>query len=244
MMYHIDLNSDVGEGVGNEAQLAPLLSSCNIACGGHAGDDATIQETIQLAIAHNVKIGAHPGYPDKENFGRIIVDISVTALRDSLKEQIVTVKNFAERQHQKLHHVKVHGALYNLAAVDVTIARLIIDVVQEIDDQLVLYVPYQSVIQKEAKKRLKTKVEGFADRRYNNDYTLVSRTLPNAVIHHGLEVLDHIIPMIKEQQLTTITGEKVPFQIDTLCVHGDTPAAFQILKEIHQGLKMHQIHIQ
>ena len=243
MMYHIDLNSDVGEGVGNEAQLIPLLSSCNIACGGHAGDDATIQETIQLAIQHDVKIGAHPGYPDKENFGRTIVDMSVTALRESLKEQILTVKNFAERQHQKLHHVKVHGALYNLAAVDVTIARLIIAIVQEIDDQLVLYVPYQSVIQKEAKGMLQTKVEGFADRRYNNDYTLVSRALPKAVIHDATEVIDHIIPMIKEQQLTTITNETLPFQIDTLCVHGDTPAAFQILKEIHQGLKKHEIHI-
>lgn len=242
-MYSIDLNSDVGEGVGNEAQLLPLLSSCNIACGGHAGDDAIIQRTIQIAIAHNVKIGAHPGYPDKENFGRTILDISTTDLRKSLIEQIQTVKVFAERQHQKLHHVKVHGALYNLAAVDIAIAKLIIDVVKDIDDQLFLYVPYQSVIQKEAVGVLHTKVEGFADRRYHNDYKLVSRTLSDAVIHNANEVLAHIIPMIKEQHLITITNEKLPFHIETLCVHGDTPEAFQILKEIHQGLKSHQIEI-
>ena len=242
-MYHIDINSDVGEGVGNEAQLLPLLSSCNIACGAHAGDADTIQYTIQLAIKNNVKIGAHPGYPDKENFGRLVLDMTTTDLRNSLKEQIQTVKNFAERQHQKLHHVKVHGALYNLAAVDVTIAKLVIDIVQEIDDQLVLYVPYQSVIQRAAEGVLQTKVEGFADRRYHNDYTLVSRSKPDAVIHNAKEVLAHIIPMIKDQQLITSTNEKLPFQIDTLCVHGDTPSAFQILTEIHQGLKSHQIQI-
>lgn len=242
-MYSIDLNSDVGEGIGNEAQLMPFLSSCNIACGGHAGDIVTIQDTIQFAIEHHVKIGAHPGYPDKENFGRMILDIPASVLRDSLKEQILRVKNFAERQHQKLHHVKVHGALYNLAAIDIDIAHLIIDVVQKIDDQLVLYVPYQSVIQKEAKGILKMMIEGFADRRYNNDYTLVNRTLPKAVIHDVTEVLDHIIPMIKEQQLITINDDHMPFQIDTLCVHGDTPEALEILQKIHHGLKMYQIHI-
>lgn len=242
-MYKIDLNSDVGEGVGNEAQLLPLLSSCNIACGGHAGDATTIQTTIALAVEHQVKIGAHPGYPDKENFGRKILDIASSDLRKSLTDQIVTVKDFAERQHQKLHHVKVHGALYNLASVDVSIARLIINVVKEIDDQLLLYVPYQSVIQKEAKGILKTKIEGFADRRYNEDYTLVSRSLPNAVIHNARDVLAHIIPMIKEQQLKTITDVVLPFHIDTLCVHGDTPTAFQILKMIHQGLKDYQIQV-
>ncbi|WP_299765767.1 5-oxoprolinase subunit PxpA [uncultured Dokdonia sp.] len=242
-MYKIDLNSDVGEGVGNEAQLLPLLSSCNIACGGHAGDTMTIQSTIELAIQHQVKIGAHPGYPDKENFGRQILDITPSDLRKSLTDQIVTVKDFAERQHQKLHHVKVHGALYNLASVDVSIARLIIDVVKEIDDQLVIYVPYQSVIQKEVKDVLQTKIEGFADRRYNSDYTLVSRSLPDAVIHDASDVLAHIIPMITAQELTTITDMVLPFHIDTLCVHGDTPTAFQILKMIHQGLKDHQIQV-
>jgi len=242
-MYSIDLNSDVGEGIGNEAQLLPLLSSCNIACGAHAGDTTTIQQTIQLAIQHKVKIGAHPGYPDKENFGRTILDISPTALRNSLITQIQTVKNFAERQHQKLHHVKAHGALYNLAAVDVEIARLIIAVVKEIDDQLILYVPYQSVIQKEAKGHLEMMVEGFADRRYNNDYTLVNRSFPKAVIHDANAVLDHIIPMITEQQITTIENKILPFKIDTLCVHGDTPEAFQMLKEIHLELKKHQIHL-
>lgn len=242
-MYSIDLNSDVGEGIGNEAALLPLLSSCNIACGGHAGDDAIIQHTIALAIQNNVKIGAHPGYPDRENFGRKIIDISKQELAQSLKEQILKVKNFAERQDQKLHHVKVHGALYNLASVDVDIARLIIQVVQEIREDLVLYVPYHSVIQEEAKKTLQICVEGFADRSYNNDYTLVNRTLEGAVIHDITKVLAHVIPMIKEQSLTTIDNKMLPFKINTLCVHGDTATALQILTELHLGLKIHQIEI-
>ena len=130
-----------------------------------------------------------------------------------------------------------------IAAVDAAIARLIIGVVREIDDQLVLYVPFHSKLQEEAKGQLEVRVEGFADRRYNADYTLVSRTLPNAVICNATEVLTHIIPMITQQQLRTVENELLPFHIDTLCVHGDTPAAFQILKEIHQGLQKHQISL-
>jgi UPF0271 protein len=242
-MYSIDLNSDVGEGIGNEAVLLPLLSSCNIACGGHAGNDTIIQDTIALAIQNNVRIGAHPGYPDRENFGRKILDISKQELALSVKEQILKVKNFAERQDQKLHHVKVHGALYNLASVDVDIARLIIQVVEKINKDIVLYVPYHSVIQEEAKGRLHVCIEGFADRSYNSDYTLVNRTLEGAVIHEVTKVLAHVIPMIKEQSLTTIDNKMLPFEIDTLCVHGDTTTALQILRELHIGLKTHQIEI-
>lgn len=242
-MYSIDINSDVGEGIGNEAELLPLLSSCNIACGGHAGDDEIIQKTIALAIQNQVKIGAHPGYPDRGNFGRKILDISQKELAETLTEQIVTVKDFAERQHQKLHHVKVHGALYNLASVDVEIARLIIEVIQKIDNTLVVYVPYHSVIQKEAQGKLKVCVEGFADRAYNNDYTLVNRIIDGAVIYDATAVLDHVVPMIKEEQLTTIENKTLPFKIDTLCVHGDTETALQILKKLHKGLEQHQIEI-
>lgn len=242
-MYSIDINSDVGEGIGNEADLLPLLSSCNIACGGHAGDDEIIQKTVELAIQNNVKIGAHPGYPDRENFGRKILDISKKELAQSLTEQIVTVKNFAERQHQKLHHVKVHGALYNLASVDAEIAHLIIEVIQKIDEDLIVYVPYNSVIQKEAQGKLKICVEGFADRNYNDDYTLVNRTIEHAVIYDASAVLNHVVPMIKEEQLTTIGNIILPFKIDTLCVHGDTETALQILKRLHKGLEQHQIAI-
>jgi len=242
-MYSIDINSDVGEGIGNEAVLLPLLSSCNIACGGHAGDDRIIQKTIELAIQNNVKIGAHPGYPDRENFGRKILNIPRQELAQSLTEQITKVKDFAKRQKQKLHHVKVHGALYNLAAVNIEIANLVIEVVKKIDDRLILYVPYHSVIQKEARGKLLVCVEGFADRSYNDDYTLVNRTLDGAVIYDVEAVLSHVVPMIKKERLTTINNNILPFQIDTLCVHGDTMTALQILKELHKGLQIHQIEI-
>lgn len=242
-MYSIDINSDVGEGIGNEAVLLPLVSSCNIACGAHAGDDTTIQEVIHLASIHNVKIGAHPSYPDRANFGRKILDIPKNELTQSLYDQIWKVKTFAERQHQKMHHIKPHGALYNHAAVNKEIAQLIVDVVCDIDDTLRVYVPYNSVIRNIAKSKIRTCIEGFADRSYTDDYTLVARSNPSALIKDPKKVIQHVLTMIKEQKVYTITGKKIPFALDTLCVHGDTSTAIEILEALHIEFKKHQIKV-
>ena len=126
--FSIDINADVGEGIGNEADLLPLISSCNIACGGHAGDTNTMREVIKLAKKNRVKIGAHPSFPDKENFGRVKMDMSCAALFTSIKQQIETLQNVLDQEHRLLHHIKPHGALYNLAVVDTKVANVIVDV--------------------------------------------------------------------------------------------------------------------
>lgn len=247
-MFQIDINSDVGEGVGNEAVLMPYLSSCNIACGGHAGDLETIDKVIALAMKHHVKIGAHPSYPDRANFGRKVLPMDASELKKSLKEQILRVSAFlptgqagAKEQQTSLHHVKPHGALYNKAAVDAVTANIIIETIEEIDDRLCLFVPYNSVIADLAKGRLRTMVEGFADRNYNEDYSLVSRSKKDALLTEPEKVWEHILPMITEHTLRTITGKEVSFQIETLCVHGDTTSAIEIVKYVHSQCVRHQI---
>ncbi|MFT5752443.1 MAG: UPF0271 protein [Flavobacteriales bacterium] len=240
-MFQIDINSDVGEGVGIEALLMPYLSSCNIACGGHAGDLETIEKVIALAMKHHVKIGAHPSYPDRANFGRKVLTIDASDLKLSLKEQILRVSAFAKAQQTSLHHVKPHGALYNKAAADAVTAKAIIETIEEIDDRLCLFVPYNSVIADLAKGRLRTMVEGFADRNYNEDYSLVSRSEKDALLTDPEKVWKHILPMITEHKLRTITGKEVSFQIDTLCVHGDTISAIEIVQHVHSQCVRHEI---
>lgn len=242
-MYQIDLNSDVGEGVGNEDIIMPYLSSCNIACGAHAGGTEIIQKVIQLAVRHHVKIGAHPSYPDRANFGRRVVPMDPIALKNSIRDQILVVSAFAKAQQTKLHHIKPHGALYNKAAADEKLAKLIIETVEEIDDTLCLFVPFNSVIASLAKDRLQIMVEGFADRNYNDDYSLVSRSDPKALLTNPEAVWQHIFPMITEDALTTVTGKIASFKIDTLCVHGDTESAIEIVKQLHLQCATHQISI-
>tara|TARA_R110002051_G_scaffold8316_1_gene35024 strand:+ start:13541 stop:14290 length:750 start_codon:yes stop_codon:yes gene_type:complete len=248
-MFQIDLNSDVGEGIGNEAVLMPYLSSCNIACGAHAGDAKTIKKVIDLAIQHGVKIGAHPSYPDRANFGRKEMKMTAANLKKSIRDQITLVANSIPsgqtgmKGQAALHHIKPHGALYNKAAKDEVIATIIIETIEEFNDQLCLFVPYNSVIADLAKGRLPIMVEGFADRNYNEDYSLVARSQIDAVLKDPEAVWKHIFSMITENKLHTIKGVIKPFHIDTLCVHGDTATAIGIIKHLHLKCKQHQISI-
>ena len=250
-MNVIDINSDVGEGIGNEAQLLPLLTSCNIACGGHAGDTQTMEKVTTLALQHNLKIGAHPGYEDKANFGRVPITLlpageagSRKQLRQSITRQILELKMIVEEKGGRLHHVKPHGALYNQASVDREIASIIIDAVATIDNELILYAPFNSVIAKMAKDILPLKIEGFADRNYNRDYTLVSRSQPNALLTEPKSVIQHIAHMVAHQELHTITGEICPIQIETLCLHGDTPKALDIVQYIRKEASKYKLRFE
>lgn len=242
-MLSINLNSDVGEGVKNERHLMPYLSSCNIACGGHAGDAQSMREMLAFAKANNVKIGAHPSYPDRAHFGREAMVISATELKESIISQIKNLQKLASENGQSLHHIKPHGALYNKAAVDEKTAAIIIEAIIEVDAHLKLYAPYNSTILALAKGKIETLVEGFADRNYNEDYTLVSRKNPKALLKTATKVCNHIIPMIKSQELITISGIRLPFKIDTLCVHSDTENAVLLLKAISSSLNKEQIEI-
>ena len=240
----VDINVDVGEGLNNEFKLLPYVSSCNIACGGHAGDIDTMRRVVRLALENNVKIGAHPSFPDKANFGRKEIEISCADLYTSLRKQIRGLINVLRDEHTVLHHVKPHGALYNLAATDKTTAKVIIEVMKSIAMPIKLYVPYNSVIEKLAKKeRISVLVEAFADRNYNDDLTLVSRTQKKAIISDYNEVFNHVYKMIISQKVKTINGIEVDIKADTFCVHGDHPNSDMLLKNLVSKLKENHISI-
>jgi UPF0271 protein len=233
----IDINADIGEGIGNEADLMPLLSSCNIACGGHSGSLETMNWCVELAKQHRVKIGAHPSFPDKENFGRQVVNMSCSALYQSVKNQIKALMNVVREQHGALHHVKPHGALYNLAATDKKTAEVIVEVMKSIHLPLKLYVPYGSVISKLAlKEKIPITYEVFADRNYNEDLSLVSRTKENALIEDVHVMTNHVRNMILYKKVKTINGVEVPIEAETICVHGDNSEALKLVENLRQNL--------
>lgn len=239
----IDLNADVGEGVNNEAQLMPFLSSCNIACGGHAGDLTTMTTVVQLAKKHQVKIGAHPSFPDKENFGRLQMDISSADLMVSLKTQVDSLLKVVDTQNCSLHHIKPHGALYNLANTDKAYAEVIIDLMNHYKSRK-LYAPYGSLVAKMAQEANITVVyEAFADRNYNDDLTLVSRSKPNALIEDTGQMSAHVINMILHQYVTTVNGTKKHIKGDTICMHGDHPQAQNQLQFLTEQLTKKGIQI-
>jgi UPF0271 protein len=240
----IDINCDLGEGNGNEALLMPFISSCNIACAAHAGDKNLIDKTIKLAIQNNTKVGAHPSFPDRENFGRKVMDISSDQLEQSLINQINLVKNIANKNGSILNHIKFHGALYNLTATNVDMAQLVVNILKKYLKKTCLYVPYHSVIHDIAlKNNLKFKIEAFADRNYNSDLTLVSRDDPSALITDKDDLVIHLLQMVIEHKLIALDGEVIRMEADTFCIHGDNPNASEILpfitkKLLEKGIKI------
>ncbi len=238
----IDINCDVGEGVNNEPQLFPFISSCNIACGGHTGDSKSMTKTVRLAIKHKVKIGAHPSYPDKKNFGRKTMNISDNRLKTSIKEQISLLIDICNQEKTAVTHIKPHGALYNDVARDRSLAELFLDAISEYKTDLELFVPYGALIQRLAKMNgFRTKIEAFADRNYNSDLSLVSRSEPHALIEKPSEVLNHLMRIVRTKKVLTISKEFKPLNADTYCIHGDTSGALQILMYISEELPKHQI---
>ena len=236
-MKTIDINCDVGEGVENEHLLMSYISSCNIACGGHFGDKSTIDKTIQLAIDNHVKIGAHPSFPDKENFGRKIMDISDDELKESLIQQMQLFKERATLKNAKIYHVKPHGALYNLIAVNQEKATLVVNTIQQIFENVKIFIPYNSVIEKIAlENRIEIVYEVFADRNYNDNLTLVSRSLPYAIITDKIQVLKHVKKMVNESKVRTVTCSEIEIKANTFCVHGDNKNAIEILKYLQDNL--------
>ncbi|MBD0832754.1 5-oxoprolinase subunit PxpA [Aestuariibaculum sediminum] len=243
-LFQVDINADVGEGVGNEAQLMPFLSSCNIACGGHAGDESTMRAVVKTAKKYGVKVGAHPSFPDRENFGRQPMDMSYVSLFESLKHQTDNLINVLNDLQVGFHHIKPHGALYNLAAIDENLAKVIIEVVKSYALPIQLYVPYQSVIAKLAvQHNISVVYEVFADRNYNNDLTLVSRQEKNALIHEVDAMFEHVYRMVSRHEVKTIGGEIMPIKADTICVHGDNIEAIKLLKNLWKKLNLKGVKI-
>ncbi|KJD36292.1 LamB/YcsF family protein [Tamlana sedimentorum] len=244
MQNIIDINADVGEGINNEAQLIPLVSSCNIACGGHAGDKETMQTVVKLAKQHHVKIGAHPSYPDKENFGRVIVDMPFNDLVASLKNQIEILLKVVKAEDAALHHIKPHGALYNYAAINTEAATAVVEAMKQLSIAVKLYAPYKSVLADLAiKNNIEVVLEAFADRNYNPDLTLVSRNQENAVIKDEKLVFNHVYKMFTQQKVLTIKNTETLIKAQTFCVHGDNPKAIQLIKYLTTQLKSKGIFI-
>ena len=236
-MTCIDINADLGEGLNNEHMLMPYISSCNLACGGHAGDESLMTSVAKLAKRYKVKIGAHPSFPDRENFGRSIVDMSAAALFYSVENQIKALQKVLRKQNIQLHHVKPHGALYNLAASDEKTATIILEVMKSIKLPLKLFVPYGSVISKLALvEKIPIVYEVFADRNYNEDLTLVSRAQKNALITNVEKVYEHVYRMIAHSEVKTMEGTVKKIKAQTVCVHGDTPTAIDLVKYLHKKL--------
>ena len=241
----IDLNSDVGESFGNyklgmDEKVIPLISSANIACGFHAGDPSVMKRTIEIAKKNGVALGAHPGFPDLMGFGRRKMDASLDEIKDYVTYQIGALQAFAAAQGMTLQHVKPHGALYNMATEDMEIWDAIAEVVAAVDPQLFLYVmagPWRQDLEAiGTKHRIRIAFEFFGDRAYNPDGTLVSRKLPGAVIHNHEMVAEKVLKMVKEGKVVCIDGTEIELAAETICVHGDNPAALELIRNIRESL--------
>jgi len=243
-MIFIDVNCDVGEGFNNEEEIFPLISSCSVACGAHAGSKKEIDKIIELAIQHNVKIGAHPSFPDKENFGRKEIEISKEELQKSIESQLDLLLSRLAFYKQELYHIKPHGALYNLVAKNKEMAEFFVSVVKKYTKNVYLYVPYKSEIETIAyQNNIKIKHEVFIDRRYENDYRLVSRTNENALIEDANVAVNQIAEIVKKGTIKTIDNSELPIKADTYCFHGDQPDAISFIKKVSEKLQKKKIRI-
>lgn len=244
-MQYIDINCDMGEGIGNEFLLMPFISSANIACGFHAGDEAEMKRVVALCLQYNVAIGAHPSFNDKQNFGRTEMDVAASEIRQLVKEQLQTLNNIVRASGGKLHHVKPHGALYNMAAKDVLIAKAIAGTVKDFDSSLVYYGLSGSVMIEEALKAgLSTANEVFADRTYQPDGSLTPRSERSALITNTEEAIQQVLQLIQEKRVTANNGEKIILQADTICIHGDGMHAVKFAEKINHRLAKAGIQIQ
>ena len=243
-MSTIDINCDVGEGMNNEHLIMPFISSCNIACGGHFGNKKTIDETLKLAIQNNVLVGAHPSFPDQKNFGRTVLKITEAALKQSIVAQLDLFLGCLANCNLKIHHIKPHGALYNLIAKDKLEAVKFIKITKKYLQNCFLYVPYNSKIAEVAlENNIKIKYEAFADRNYNDDLTLVSRTQENAIILDTDAVTKHLVRMVKTNTVATISGSEKEIKAATFCIHGDNENSVGILPVLATKLKNYGIEI-
>ncbi|MEP0368134.1 MAG: 5-oxoprolinase subunit PxpA [Cyclobacteriaceae bacterium] len=229
---NFELNCDVGEGIGQDHLIMPFLDACSIACGGHAGDEDSMKLTVELALTNNVSIGAHPSFPDKDNFGRAMMKISPDRLTESLYNQVTDLAVICKNAGTNLTHIKTHGALYNLATKDVTTARLILDALKDFR-HIPFLAPDQSIFSLLAKTNSwKVKTEAFADRRYNEDRSLMSRSQEDAVITDPRLAQAQVLSIVKKGWAKSINDTKVNLRAETFCVHGDNPNAVEILKAL------------
>lgn len=236
-MHQIDINCDMGEGIGNERELMPYIQSCNIACGGHAGSELLMKEIVAMAMKYKVKIGAHPSYPDIKNFGRRTVEISSSDLSLTILDQIDSLHRIVVNCGGRMNHIKAHGALYNDLLTNEQLAIEFLNIIEVYKKDIKLFVPYQSVIARFAvQDGFEVVYEAFADRNYNNDLSLVSRNDKNALITDPKIMLERILEVKNSGTITTVTGKKLPIRAGTFCLHSDTENVIECIKYLYQNL--------
>jgi 5-oxoprolinase (ATP-hydrolysing) subunit A len=238
----IDLNADVGESfgaykLGCDEDLIPLITSANVACGFHAGDPGVMRATVTIAREHHVAVGAHPGFPDLVGFGRRELNASPREVEDAVAYQIGALAGIAAAQGVALQHVKAHGALYNMAVRTRPLADAIARATAAVDGTLILLgLPGSELIEAGKRAGLRTASEGFADRAYQRDGALVPRTQQGAVIDDADTVVDRAVMMARDRAVVAIDGSRLSIDIETLCVHGDTPGAAALASRIRRAL--------
>ena len=241
-MPRIDLNADLGESfgaytLGEDAALLPFVTSANVACGFHAGDPDVIARTVALVGEHGVALGAHPGLPDLQGFGRRMVSVSPDEASHLVTYQVGALAAFARQAGQELRHVKPHGALYTMAERDNELAWAIAQSVRDWDTQLIVYGLSGGRLVRAARELgLRAAEEVFADRAYQSDGTLMSRTAPGAVIHDAAPAAARMVRLLREGKITAADGTSLTLAADTICLHGDAPGAAGRARFLHAAL--------
>ena len=240
----IDFNCDLGEGCGDDAAIIPLITSASIACGGHAGDAATMRTTLRLCREHGVAAGAHPGYADRANFGRDALPLSPAQVGELITAQIAVLAGIAASEDMRLAHVKPHGALYNVAARDPEVAAAIAGAIARFDPRLVLFGLSGSQLTMAGEAAgLRVAHEVFAERRYEADGSLTPRTHADAVIHELEDAIAQVRGFVRNGTVGARTGERLALRADTLCLHGDRADAARFARSIREALEADGVRI-
>ena len=238
----ININCDLGEkskfhSIENDPALLNIVNSANVACGFHAGDDETMKMVIKTSKENAVSIGAHPSFNDPENFGRKRINLNSLEIKKLIIDQYVILQNFALEQNEKITHIKPHGALNNMACEDLELATILANTIYGIDKDIIYLVPTGSKMEIAAKKiNMKIACEIFADRNYEDNGNLISRSKPNALIIDPNIAKEHVFNMVKNQSLNCLSGKKIPCEIDSICIHGDSKSSLDTAKIIKKNL--------
>ena len=238
----ININCDLGEkskfhSIENDPKLLDIVNSANIACGYHAGDEPTMDMIIKISKKNGVSIGAHPSFNDPENFGRKRMNLNSLEIKELIYEQYEILQKIALKNNENVTHIKPHGALNNMACEDLELATTLATAINEIDKNIIYLVPTGSKMEIAAKKLdMKIACEIFADRNYEDNGNLVSRSKPNALITDPKVAQEHVLTMVKNQALNCLSGKKIPCEIDSVCIHGDNESSLNTAKYIKKNL--------
>ena len=249
MTHEVNLNSDLGESfgpwkMGSDGEMLAIVRSANVACGFHASDPMVMAETARLAVKNGVSIGAHPGFPDLQGFGRRVMRFSNAEIEKMIAYQIGALVGVAATVGGKVTHVKPHGMMSNMAAEDESMAAAIARATKAVDPGLIFLAQANTELSKAGRKAgLRVAEEVFADRTYTDAGLLTPRREPNAMIHDTAQAVEHVKRMIAEQALFSLSGKRIPCQVDSICVHGDEPTAVATARGVHAGLEASQIRI-